>query len=337
MRWLCILLLLANVGYFGWELNQRLYGPLSGEATAAAPPLPVGVPQLRLLSELDRLPPTRDLIANPSSSSTASPSSPTESTSSTESPSPEEATGPNVAAAVEQTKPASESSTAEGTVKPPPAGEPEKPAPTETPVAEPAKPKSAETVASTAEPSKPGSAEAAASPTGTDQCLRLGPFDSEAQAGTLRDRFAGRSRSIAINKSTRQEQKFFWVYLEAVSSDVQAKERLEDLKSKGITDLFMVRKGEMKNAVSLGVFRSQESVRNRLAELKNRGYQPLVVPRYETKTEYWLNLRGDPAQLSVDALADELPVGVKASAVECNVAGGKSDQTGNNPSKASEP
>jgi cell division septation protein DedD len=302
------LLLLGNVGYFGWELNQRIYAPDDNEA-AAPPPLPADVPRLKLLSELDQLPPTRDMVAVPPPASTAA-----ESASATPSSVP---TSPQEAKAADKSQPpapTNQGPSATGTASVATADVSEKPvAPTETMDA----------------PAKTGDEDKAADSTAAAHCLRVGPFESEAQAGALRDRLASQANRISVAKTTRQEQKFFWVYLEPVTSDAKAKETLEDLKSKGIKDLFMIRKGEMKNAISLGVFSSQDSVRKRLAELKNSGYQPLVVPRYENKTVYWLDLQGD--QLSADALAGDLPVGVKVSDTDCGKSGQSRTVAGDTP------
>ena len=47
----------------------------------------------------------------------------------------------------------------------------------------------------------------------------------------------------------------------------------------------------MKNSISLGFFRSRDSVNRRLAELNEKGYKPVVVPRFETSDLYWLAAR----------------------------------------------
>ena len=54
MKWLAIALVLANVAFFGWSYELRLRA-----APTAPAPLPATTPSLRLLSELDELPPLR--------------------------------------------------------------------------------------------------------------------------------------------------------------------------------------------------------------------------------------------------------------------------------------
>jgi hypothetical protein len=50
MKWLCVLLLFANVAYFGWEFNESVKFAVRERQRAAA--LPADVPALKLISEL---------------------------------------------------------------------------------------------------------------------------------------------------------------------------------------------------------------------------------------------------------------------------------------------
>lgn len=56
MKWLCLLLLVANIGYFGWTLDQRTQETV--QTRAGALEVSRDVPRLRLLSELQQ-PPVR--------------------------------------------------------------------------------------------------------------------------------------------------------------------------------------------------------------------------------------------------------------------------------------
>lgn len=58
MKWLALFLVLANALYFGWRFNTRLQEAAREPRMAA--PLPLETPTLKLVSELDQLPPTRD-------------------------------------------------------------------------------------------------------------------------------------------------------------------------------------------------------------------------------------------------------------------------------------
>lgn len=60
MKWICLLLLVINIGYFGWTLDQRTRE--SVQAQDAALPVPANVARLKLISEL-KPPPVRKVNA----------------------------------------------------------------------------------------------------------------------------------------------------------------------------------------------------------------------------------------------------------------------------------
>lgn len=58
MKWICLLLLVVNIAYFGWTLDQRTQETVQAHRSALT--VPKAVPRLKLISELDQ-PPVRKL------------------------------------------------------------------------------------------------------------------------------------------------------------------------------------------------------------------------------------------------------------------------------------
>ena len=115
---------------------------------------------------------------------------------------------------------------------------------------------------------------------------------------------------------------------------------MAELRDRGIQDTLLIRRGQMKNSISLGFFRSQDSVNRRLAELNEKGYKPVVVPRFETSDLYWLSAR--LAEQYTDA--PEIPATLlgssakqKTIACEAMVTDGKDSPDPNIQAKASQP
>ncbi len=143
---------------------------------------------------------------------------------------------------------------------------------------------------------------------GSAICVRVGPVNERAQLDTLRTWLRERTTVVHTRAETVREQRFFWVYLEP-KSDEEAQRNLEDLKRRGVTDYLLIRRGGLRNAISLGLFRSQDSVNRRLAEMSQKGYKPVVVPQFESTQRYWVSARmledaDDPATIPTDVLAD---------------------------------
>lgn len=120
-----------------------------------------------------------------------------------------------------------------------------------------------------------------------DRCVEAGPFEEAARRDAFRDWLRGYAAALETRTETVRKRQLFWVYLEP-ASDADARKRIADLQQRGVQDYMLIRRGGLRNAISLGLFSSQDSVNRRLAELSEQGYQPVVVPRYETTDRFWL-------------------------------------------------
>lgn len=88
------------------------------------------------------------------------------------------------------------------------------------------------------------------------------------------------------------------VYLQAYPSLQEARKVTEDLKSRGITDYQILAVYGKKNGISLGVFSSREVALDRVREIRNIGYEPVLQP---VSGKLWYKIRfsrRDKAELS---------------------------------------
>lgn len=154
-------------------------------------------------------------------------------------------------------------------------------------------------------PATPVAAEVQADVAPADVCLDVGPFGDAASRDQVRDWLRDYVAASYARRETVRKKQFFWVYMEP-STDPIAQQSLAELKERGITDTLLIRRGEMKNSISLGFFRSQDSVNRRLAELNEKGYKPVVVPRFETSELYWLAVRLGQDTPEVPTIPDAL-------------------------------
>ena len=271
MKYVLILLLIANAAYAGWRLNRQLYGgPSPPVPDTALRPLPQGVATLKLLSELDQSPEERSV--SPSTSGTSVLAGDTRDVAA--------AAAEPVTSATDDVQQATASETASET--------------------------RAEPVVQRDQTAPPL------------QCVTVGPFSSRAGLTAVTEKVAALAARTQTRSDTKRETRLFQVFLEPSESEQEARQRLEELKSKGIQDYLLIRKGEMRNAIQLGVFRSQQSVAKRLAELQSQGYKAVVVPKYEGQPRFWLDVAFDPERASPEQIAGEAPAGVKVSTLSCD-------------------
>lgn len=148
-------------------------------------------------------------------------------------------------------------------------------------------------------------------------CLEFGPVSGREKVRDLQRWLSERALWTRQRSGAAERHRYFWVYLEPVGSDGDAQSRLADLANKGVSDVMLIKKGGFKNAISLGVFSSQDSVNRRLAELTGQGYQPLVVPRVEIEKKFWISA-GLSEQVDIDDLLIEIPVPANGRQRDCS-------------------
>jgi hypothetical protein len=107
------------------------------------------------------------------------------------------------------------------------------------------------------------------------------------------------------------------VYLEPLESAAVARATVREMVGKGVEDLMMISGGNMANAISLGVFSTQEAVDRRLAELGKQGYQPVVVPQYKELIQFWLDVESPASEYIVREELPELSGGLTALNRDC--------------------
>ncbi len=122
----------------------------------------------------------------------------------------------------------------------------------------------------------------------SESCVAIGPITKKQQLEILREWLRGRTSIVQTRMETVRERRFFWVYLESTTG-AQAFQKLNDLERRGVTDYMLIRRGGLKNSISLGLFHSQDSVNRRLAEMSRQGYKPVVVPKFESTDHYFIS------------------------------------------------
>lgn len=117
-------------------------------------------------------------------------------------------------------------------------------------------------------------------------CFRFGPFSEAAEAAAFEQQFA-EVADLARDEVEKVTRRRFWIYLEP-APPASVTRTLDELERLGVEDFFRIRDGSFENAVSLGVFSTRAAVDRRLAEIADKGYQPVVVPRTDRTTRWFV-------------------------------------------------
>ncbi len=148
-------------------------------------------------------------------------------------------------------------------------------------------------------------------------CGAVGPLRSRVQAKRLR-RKLGSAGGVRIVQKPTLVDKAHWVLIPPLPSRGEARTMVRKLKAEGINDLWLIPGGELKNAISLGLYSRREAAYNHAESLRSKGFDVEVRPKQEELPRYWLEFSGLSADLLEQLAAGELP---KGAGVKKNVCG----------------
>lgn len=148
-------------------------------------------------------------------------------------------------------------------------------------------------------PAAPVSARPAPVAVAAAKCVEWGSF-TVADAPRAEKALEPLALGARIGQRKTEEMAGFWVFIPPQSNGrTGAIRKATELKSLGITDYFIVQEdGPHRWAVSLGVFRTEEAARARLAVLRTQGVRSAQVGARETTVpKVWLQVKGVDAPL----------------------------------------
>ncbi|PKM41995.1 MAG: hypothetical protein CVV05_19790 [Gammaproteobacteria bacterium HGW-Gammaproteobacteria-1] len=132
------------------------------------------------------------------------------------------------------------------------------------------------------------SSERGAAPEVTATCYRLAGFESpEAVAGAVRALARG-GADIRGQGEVAGETKRYWVMLSPTTTAAKAEPTLERLKRAGIKDFYLIRSGDNRNAISLGVYSSEDSAKRRLRQIRDLNLNARVEEITLPAKRWWL-------------------------------------------------
>lgn len=118
-------------------------------------------------------------------------------------------------------------------------------------------------------------------------CGRVGPFKSRVRARRAR-RSLGLPNGVSIEKKPVLVDKAHWVLIPPLPDRREAQDLVRRLKDRGIEDLWLIPKGALKNAISLGLYSRREAAYAHAENIRKNGFEVEVRPKQEEQDRYWL-------------------------------------------------
>lgn len=166
-------------------------------------------------------------------------------------------------------------------------------------------------------PAREAAAELAEAPallSPTARCLALGPFETPAALRTAMDRLLPQVERIQFREVPAVALRGYRVYLPPAGSHAAALEVARALSARGVSDYYVVTAGPQQDTISLGLFRDLGNATQRRDQVAALGYSPVVEPRTEAVSQWWIDLAAAPG---FDWRAWVSDPGLRADALPC--------------------
>lgn len=141
-------------------------------------------------------------------------------------------------------------------------------------------------------------------------CVEWGVF-SGAEVARAEAAFAALALPDAVTQRLVSDGNGYWVHMPPLKTKAEVDRKVGELKALGVNDFFVVQEaGPWRNAISLGLFKSEEAANAQLAVLRERGVRSAIVTRRENflKQVSWLVREPDATVIArLTALQAEFP------------------------------
>jgi hypothetical protein len=143
-------------------------------------------------------------------------------------------------------------------------------------------------------------------PVADRECYTLGPLENDDDISALSAWFNAQGSQATLRSDERREVTSTWVFLPPLASREAADALVREMQSANIDDIYVIPRGDMANAISLGLFSQSDTLQRRVSQLEERGFTPSVLPRYRTATASWFDVTTSAAQPMTVGVLDQI-------------------------------
>ena len=122
-------------------------------------------------------------------------------------------------------------------------------------------------------------------------CFAIGPMTGDYGDGTamgrVREWLTSRGGEVGLRTDKHQEITYYWVYFPPTGTRDTARIRVKELAASAFTDALVISEGNMRNAVSVGIYGLRSLLERDLARLQTKGLEPEVRRVRRTGTAIW--------------------------------------------------
>jgi hypothetical protein len=126
-------------------------------------------------------------------------------------------------------------------------------------------------------------------------CVELGPITA-GDASRAEEAVTGIAAGLKVSQRRTEDLGRWWVYIPPLPTRQAAMQRAAELRNQGVEDSSLISDDpQWRNAISLGVFRSEDAASKRAEELRRRGVRGVETgPRESVVARVYVQLRDAP-------------------------------------------
>ena len=144
----------------------------------------------------------------------------------------------------------------------------------------------------------PVSSGAAGARAAAGACFAVGPMTGEysegAVMGRVREWLMSRGGNVDLRRSRNREVRYYWLHLPPIGTYAAAQDRVRELTASAFGNAVAIPNGNMKNAVTIGIYGLRSVLERDLARLKAKGFEPRVEPILRTGRSLWFTAEFPP-------------------------------------------
>jgi hypothetical protein len=121
-------------------------------------------------------------------------------------------------------------------------------------------------------------------------CATIGPFSTELDTLAAEQKLTAAGWGIARREVTEQQREGYWVYIDTLNSNAQAR-TLNAIRASGIKDAFAM-PDDPQFRVSVGVFQDEDRAEDRASRVQKLKLDAVVKERLRDQQVIWIDVPG---------------------------------------------
>lgn len=139
-------------------------------------------------------------------------------------------------------------------------------------------------------------------------CYRIGSFGDAEAARVAQEQVAGQMPSASILAIPEESVEGYWLLYPKARDLDAARHNRAMLQQKGVKDVWLIDKGEMQGAISLGLFNTREEAEAYRLKLLAQNVQSQIQVRMARHERYWVQFQWQGGQQKLDEALVELRI-----------------------------